>query len=286
MKIAIVIPAHNEAAFIKDCLLSLCKQSYLPSEIIVVNDHSSDETPQVVESIASSYPFVKLVHHASSPQHLPGGKIIQAFYEGYRQLSGPYDVICKFDADLIFPSNYLMTLQQTYNTDARLGMFAGFCYIQNSEGRWVKENLTNDDHIRGPIKSYRNACFQDIGGLKKEMGWDSVDEMLARYHQWKTKTDPTLHVKHLKPTGERYSSSLASRYGEALYKMDNGFVLSALGLLKLAWLKKRSSFFWIALLAYVKAAWIIKPTPIVTQKEGKFIRNYRWQMIFRKFSSR
>ena len=62
-------------------------------------------------------------------------------------------------------------------------MVAGFCYIQKND-EWVLENLTSKDHIRGALKAYRKECFFDIGKLKPSMGWDTVDELLAKYHNW------------------------------------------------------------------------------------------------------
>jgi len=53
----------------------------------------------------------------------------------------------------------------------------------------VLEDLTNKDHLRGALKSYRKECFDAIGGLKSSMGWDTVDELLAQYHGWKICTD-------------------------------------------------------------------------------------------------
>jgi hypothetical protein len=58
------------------------------------------------------------------------------------------------------------------------------------------ENLTDKDNIRGAFKAYRKECFEAIGGLKPAMGWDTVDELLCRFYNWKIKTDATLHVKH------------------------------------------------------------------------------------------
>jgi hypothetical protein len=31
------------------------------------------------------------------------------------------------------------------------------------------------------------------------MGWDTVDELLCKFYNWKVVTDASLHVKHLKP---------------------------------------------------------------------------------------
>ena len=85
-------------------------------------------------------------------------------------------------------------------------MTSGFCYIEK-HGNWILENLTRKDHIRGALKAYRRDCFLEIGKLKPSMGWDTVDELLAKYYRWKVLTDESLHVKHLKPTGISYNKA-------------------------------------------------------------------------------
>ena len=282
MNICIIIPAHNEEAFIERCLESLVSQTYQAAQIIVVNDNSTDQTPILIDEFAKKYSYIQAVHTTSSEAHEPGSKIINAFYKGYNLINANYDIVCKFDADLIFPKNYLSELKKAFSTNPKLGMFAGFCYIQTDHKNWEIENLTNKEHIRGPLKAYRNLCFQQIGGLQSEMGWDTVDELLARYYGWETKTTENLIVKHLKPTGKLYSSTLAQRFGVALYKMDYGIVLSFIGLLKLGYLKKETSFFVNGITSYIKAALHTKPEKMVNAKQGKFIRNYRWKMIFKK----
>ena len=44
----IIIPAYNEEAFMALTLQSLVEQSVLPSKIVVVNDNSTDKTPEIV----------------------------------------------------------------------------------------------------------------------------------------------------------------------------------------------------------------------------------------------
>ena len=81
MKFCIIIPAHNEEDSIGLTLDSLVKQSLLPQEIIVVNDNSTDNTKAIVEGFQQQFNFIKLVNNTSSNQHLPGTKIINAFYK-------------------------------------------------------------------------------------------------------------------------------------------------------------------------------------------------------------
>ena len=281
MKFYIVIPAHNEADFIGSTLQSLINQSLRPTKIVVVDDHSSDETASIVTNLSKQYPWISLVLNTSSEAHLPGEKIINAFYKGYESLDSEYDVICKFDADVIFPENYLETLVWHYTNNPKLGMVAGHCYIEQN-GNWVLENLTSKEHIRGGLKAYRKACFLEIGGLKKSMGWDTIDELLALYHGWEFETDATLHVKHLKPTGANYNKGAKHLQGIALYKMRYGFALAFLSSLKLAYKKRRIVLFWDYITGYIKASNQNEPF-LITENQGAFVRAYRWKNIKRKF---
>jgi glycosyltransferase involved in cell wall biosynthesis len=171
MNFYIVIPAHNEAPFIGKTLDSLANQTLPPKKLVVVDDHSTDSTSEVVSRYTEKFPFVHLVKITSDDKHLPGSKVINAFYKGFETLDDDYDIICKFDADLIFPDNYLEKVAEIFKNNPKCGMAGGFCTIEIN-GDWVVENLTNKDHIRGALKAYRQVCFKDIDGLKPAMGWD------------------------------------------------------------------------------------------------------------------
>ncbi len=280
MNFSIIIPAHNEAEFIALTLESLANQTMLPKKVVVVNDNSSDETQKIVQEFAAKFPWVSLINNASSNDHLPGSKIINAFYKGYETLEENYDVICKFDADLIFPPNYLEKLSQHFNMNSKLGMASGFCYIEKN-GEWVLENLTRKDHIRGALKAYRNACFLEIGKLKPSMGWDTVDELLAKYNGWEILTDEDLHVKHLKPTGLSYSKTSKYLQVEAMYKMRYGFLITLISALKLAYNKGSFRLFN----NYMAGFFMAKRNQLdflVDKKEGEFIRKLRWKGILGK----
>lgn len=274
MNFYIIIPAHNEQDSIALTLDSLVKQTLLPKQVLVVNDNSTDNTQDIVEGYTSKYSWIRLVNSKSSNEHLPGSKIINAFYKGFETLDDDYDVICKFDADLIFPTNYLEQLSIYFNENNKLGMASGFCYIQKNNN-WVLENLTRKDHIRGALKAYRKACFLQIGKLKPSMGWDTVDELLAKYYGWELLTDETLHVKHLKPTGISYNKASKYMQGEAMYKMRYGFIITLISALKLAYKKHSLSLFRDYMAGYFRAK-KNKIAFLVTEEEGKFIRNLRW----------
>ena len=280
MDVYIVIPCHNEASLISQTLESLVAQTVLPRKIVVVNDHSTDTSEEVISAFAKAYPFISLVNSNAKAQHLPGSKVIQAFQKGLETLDDQYDIICKFDADLIFPANYIETIISHFEQNSNIGMAGGFCYIQKQDA-WVLENLTNKDHIRGALKAYRKECFQQIGGLKAAMGWDTVDELQSIYYGWTVMTDERLIVKHLKPTGNTYTKAAKYKQGQAFYGMRYGIILTTIASLKLASRKKKISFFLDYMRGYFRAK-RTKQLYLVTKEEGVFIRKLRWKGVISK----
>ena len=280
MKTYIVIPTYNEERFIAKTLNSLVSQTLMPKKIVVVNDNSTDNTCAIVNDFILQYDFISLVHTNAPKNHMPGSKVVNAFYKGYATLDTDYDIICKFDADLIFPVDYLEKITASFKKDGSIGMVGGFCYIQKDQN-WVLENLTNKDHIRGALKAYRKACFKDINGLKPAMGWDTIDELLAQYHNWTIKTETELQVKHLKPTGNSYSPKARYKQGEAFYSMRYGFWITLIASAKLALLKKQPILIIDYITGYFKAKRKKYPF-LVSETEGKFIRNLRWKKMKQK----
>lgn len=282
MKYYIVIPAYNEEAFIALTLQSLVSQTKLPERIVVVNDGSTDDTENIVARFAKDYPFISLVNKTSDAVHLPGSKVIQAFQKGIEALDNNYDVIVKLDADLILPNDYFETVLRVFEKDESVGMAGGFAYIEKN-GEWILENLTDKDHIRGAFKAYRKECFSQIGGLKPAMGWDTVDELLAQFYDWKIVTIPELKVKHLKPTGANYDKTARYKQGEAFYSLGYGFLITAIASAKLAMLKKKPLLFLDYISGFLKARSSGKPL-LVTEAQARFIRAYRLKKMKDKLS--
>ncbi|SHG04263.1 Glycosyl transferase family 2 [Salegentibacter echinorum] len=280
MKIYIIIPAHNEAGFIAETLQSLATQSLLPTKVLVVDDASSDTTAEIASQFSEKYSFISLIKKEAAPGHSPGSKVIEAFNTGLKNLDDAYDIICKFDADLIFPKNYLKNIVKHFHENPKVGMVGGFCEIQKNN-TWVLENLTGKDHIRGALKAYRKECFNDIDNLKPAMGWDTVDELLAQYHGWEIKTDSKLRVKHLKPTGKNYNKTSKYKQGIAFYRLRYGFTITAIASAKLALKKRQPGFFKDCIRGFLKAKKEKRPY-LVTKDEGRFIRNLRWRKMRKK----
>lgn len=261
-------------------LQSLAEQTVLPSKTIVVNDNSTDATAAIVTAFAEKHPWISLVNKKSDAVHMPGSKVIQAFQAGYDTIDKEYDIIVKLDADLILPPDYFETVLNVFKSDEKVGMAGGFAYIEKN-GDWILENLTDKDHIRGAFKAYRKELFLQMGGLRPAMGWDTVDELLAKFYGWKVVTVERLKVKHLKPTGANYNKAARYKQGEAFYSIGYGFIITAIAGAKLAMRKKKPLLFIDYINGFLKAKQSGKGL-LVTNEQAKFIRSYRWKKMKEK----
>lgn len=284
MKICIIVPVFNEELHLKKSIKSFLKQTYPIHKLIIVNDSSTDNSLLIAKDFEDSYNQVLVIDHISSQQHSPGKKVINAFYKGLECISiQEYDLIGKFDGDIVLPENYFHQMMETFNSDKKIGLAAGNLYIEKNN-KWVYENISDKSKTRGPTKLYRRECFTQIGGLKNDIGWDTVDELLARYHGWEVKTNPDLHVKHLRPTGQTYNQAAKYKQGEAFYKLRYGWTITFIASAKMASLKKDFQLFKDYMQGF-RLAKKKKASFLVTEKEGQWIRKYRWKKIKQKLMS-
>lgn len=195
----VISPVKNEAEFIKLTLDSMIQQTIRPEAWIIVNDASKDETEPIVRSYAENYEWIRLVNRPGDAVRKRGKGVVEAFYAGYAAIAEEYDFIVKLDGDLSFEPTYFESILQEFEKDARLGIGGGALYEKPDGKNWVL--YTYSDEVRGCIKMYRRACFQEIGGLVPAMGWDGIDEWTALSLGWRVQSFFDFTVYHYRFTG-------------------------------------------------------------------------------------
>lgn len=88
--ISLIMPFKNTAAYLSDCLDSILKQTYTNWELVMVDDHSTDDSSEIAESYANRDKRIHL--HKNS-----GAGIIKALQTGYSFCSGNF--ISRMDSD-------------------------------------------------------------------------------------------------------------------------------------------------------------------------------------------
>lgn len=287
MRIAVVLPAHNEAEHLRTCLRSFVQQSRQPDQLIIVNDNSTDQTQSIAQEFAAEHTFIELIEHQSSAEHQPGAKVIQAFNKGKEHLKA-CDLLGKFDADLILPSDYFQKMEELFKKEKRLGLSGGLLFVQKGTD-WVYENIAKKDHVRGPIKLYRKEALEAIGGLAQCRGWDSVDRWQIEFAGFTTKTLQDLQVKHLRPTGAGYTAQRISEKGKVLGRMRFDPLLGALACLKTARQSSSNPLSFLSLFGKMYAGYwkgFFGSDHLVTRAQGHFIRGQRWKGVWQALTSK
>jgi len=277
MKFLIIIPAHNEEENILLCLESLKNQTFQDFKCVIVNDGSTDKTQEIVEKFLENNLKFR-IYNLKLSKHEPGAKVVRTFNKGLEiENLEEFDVVCKFDADIIFPENYLEKINEVYEKNPNAGVVSGLVYIEKN-GEWTFENLSSKNHVRGPIKSYRKELFLKMKGLRAVLGWDNIDVMLCKMQGFETVTLLELWVKHLRPTAYKYNSQKAQKLGEYFYNIGLNFPLAAISSAKSSWKNKSVSEFFITMKSFLKQ----KNPRVLSQEEIAFIRNLRWNEMFKK----
>ena len=291
MKFLIIIPTHNEEKNILFTLKSLEKQTFQEFFCVIVNDGSTDKTKEIVENFIKDNLKFK-IQNLELSKHEPGAKVVRTFNKGLEVVDlKEFDIICKFDADIIFPENYLLKINEVYEKNPKVGMVSGIVKIQKSvfekalafdfkdeKKQWIFENISSKNHIRGPIKSYRKECFLSMNGLRPVLGWDNIDVMLVKKNGWEIATIKDLWVKHLRPTAFQYKNQKAEKLGEYFYNIGLSLPLTIISSGKSSFKNKSFSEFFTTIKSFLKQ----KGERKLTKEEIKFIRNLRWKQMFNK----
>jgi glycosyltransferase involved in cell wall biosynthesis len=137
--VSILISAKNEAAFLKDCLTSIQNQSYENWECIVVDDHSEDNTFEIIQEFISADKRFKGFRNEKSG-------IIEALRLAYKHSSGEY--ISRMDADDLMTENrvevLLNNLLENGSQHVSVGQVKYFSENELGEGFKNYQNWLND----------------------------------------------------------------------------------------------------------------------------------------------
>ncbi|NJN26405.1 MAG: glycosyltransferase family 2 protein [Cyclobacteriaceae bacterium] len=137
----------DTAPYLPACLDSIIAQSYRNWELIAVNDHSYDRSPEILETYAKKDPRIK-IYHSSRPLLIP------TLQEAYSRVSGL--LVNRMDSDDIMPDYKLELLVNEWNKYGKGTVIAGGTMHFVDEGevgdgfrryeKWLNEVAKSETH--------------------------------------------------------------------------------------------------------------------------------------------
>lgn len=151
--VAVVVPCHNYGRYLGQCLESVLMQSHRPAEVLIVDDGSTDETPEVAQTFGARGVLYR---------RIDAGNVHDARLAGYRLTQSP--LICFIDADDWIGSDYLAEAVTLLAADWRcqivhtdLHQFGDRHDVQRFPERVTLEDIRRDNKIHAGSMVRREA---------------------------------------------------------------------------------------------------------------------------------
>jgi glycosyltransferase involved in cell wall biosynthesis len=153
--VSVCICTYNQAPYLEKAIRSAAEQTLLPVEIIVSDDCSTDETPQILQQLSAEIPFLKVIRQ---PENIGIAKNTDACL---RMATG--DLIIRLDSDDYLSPMYAEKLSELLLKYPSAGYAHAAVQEINESGNFLnkrkllrKSGLQSDiDALKTSIKGYR-----------------------------------------------------------------------------------------------------------------------------------
>lgn len=210
-RVTVIIPARNEEKHLPFCLEAVTAQTYPAEllEIIVVNDHSTDRTAEIIAQFAPAQ--VKLLNLSD---YLPKGKVLNSYKKKAIETAiamSTGDLIITTDADCVMNQHWVETVVCYYEQHGSKFIAAPVCFYRENCFFKVFQSLDflsmqgitgATTHLRcgtmcnGANLAYEKKAFDDVGGFQGIDCIASGDDMLLMYKMYKAYPEGIGFVKH------------------------------------------------------------------------------------------
>jgi glycosyltransferase involved in cell wall biosynthesis len=174
-RVSIIVPVYNCEDTIETCLLSLINQTYENKEIIVVDDGSTDRTPEILRRMAEKYDIKVIRLPVNSGEGV-------ARSEGIKYASG--DIIFEAEADAYYASDYI-ELCVKHLEDPKVGTVIGALHAWPENSTWykwweAKRRITLHDYKPLGGWFFRKSDLEKIGYYRGDLKVGTDRELCLR----------------------------------------------------------------------------------------------------------
>jgi cellulose synthase/poly-beta-1,6-N-acetylglucosamine synthase-like glycosyltransferase len=180
--VSFVVPVHNGVALVRETLAAIVAQADgRPMEIIVVDDHSGDGSPDLLRALAVDWPLQLVAAE--------GRGAAAAINTGVRAARNP--IVCQVDQDVVLEPGWMQRLTAEFS-DPAVAASQGY-YTRSARASWCARAMSLDleqryaaisgrdtDHVCTGNSAYRREALQRVGGFDETLGYGYDNDVSYR----------------------------------------------------------------------------------------------------------
>lgn len=173
-KVSVIVPAYNVSTYIADALKSLERQSFKEFEVLIVDDGSTDDTAEIVQTFCQRDSRFRLLQK-------PNGGLASARNYGIRQARGEY--IALLDGDDIYEPDKLITHVIQLDRSSKIGVVYSASRAIRDDGKPTFMVLSGKPIKSDPLVAllcknfvghgsnavFRRSIFEEVGGFDETL---------------------------------------------------------------------------------------------------------------------
>ncbi|RBP99807.1 glycosyltransferase [Bifidobacterium xylocopae] len=174
LTVSVVVPAWNEEERIADCILNATTQSVAPLEVLVVDNHSTDRTAQIVRDFIDAHPDtpVRLLHQDAEQGLIPTRNF------GLDQARG--QVLGRIDADCMLRPNWVQVVGSLFERDPQAMGATGPVAYYDMPGKEI--GLKGDNRVRRSVYRADDGQYLLFGSnmALRSSAWSAIRGEVCR----------------------------------------------------------------------------------------------------------
>jgi glycosyltransferase involved in cell wall biosynthesis len=196
--VTIVALCHNHAPFLHEALDSILAQTYSHLEVWLVDDASTDGSPEILREYAAQYPNWKVM---LLPENVGN---CRAFNQAFFQSTGEFVIDFATD-DVLLPTRVAQQVAQFQVAEASVGVVYSNCELIDEASRplglhhrpdaaghlrpapasgWVFAGVLRRYFISTPTMMMRRACLDRLGGYDETLAYEDFDFWVRASRDW------------------------------------------------------------------------------------------------------
>ena len=207
---AVITPVRDEAENLPRLAVSVAAQTLPPRSWFLVDNGSSDGTPELARALAAEHSWVRVLSVPGAEAAERGAPVVRSLHAAIDELAAdPPGVAVNVDADVSFEPDYFERLLAKFDEDASLGIASGSAF-ELEDGAWRQRHVTGST-VWGASRAFRWECLQEILPFEERVAWDGIDEFKANARGWRTHAFEELPFRHHRREGARDGSAWVAR---------------------------------------------------------------------------